>query len=109
MKPLPDGEPEMYQCIECSAPTWDEDSLCLTCELKIQDERQLKYGIGVGDIVSVNFNNAQTTLCNRAEVIDIPIATGDFWHFRELWSDTVHYVSEGCTVTKLKDQERDDH
>jgi len=53
-----------------------------------------------GDIVTVNFNNAQITLCHRAEVIYKPYASDDCWIFKELSTGDVHYVSEGCTVTK---------
>jgi len=56
--------------------------------------------IRAGDIVRVDFNGAQTTLCHRAEVIRIPCATGDSWIFRDIDSRAVHYVSEGCTISK---------
>ncbi len=52
--------------------------------------------------VSVNFNNAQVTLCHRATVIAIPAATGDSWVFEDLDTGRVHYVSEGCTVTIIE-------
>lgn len=55
-----------------------------------------------GDIVSVSFNNARFTLCHEAELIYRPCATGDSWIFRELITDTLHYVSEGCTVTLVR-------
>jgi hypothetical protein len=58
-----------------------------------------------GDIVRVDFNNAQTTLCNRAEVLNIPCATGESWIFKNVESHNptgeIYYVSEGCTVTLL--------
>ena len=53
-----------------------------------------------GDTVTVNFYNAQTTLCHSAEVIYKPCATGDSWIFKDLQTGDVHYVSEGCTITK---------
>lgn len=53
----------------------------------------------VGDYVEVNFNNAQITLCHRAEILYIPVATGDSWHFKDLDTGQIHYVSEGCTIT----------
>lgn len=62
------------------------------------------HKINVGDLVCVNFNTAQYTLCSRAEVLYIPGGTGDSWHFRDTSNDTIHYVSEGCTITKLKDE-----
>ena len=55
-----------------------------------------------GNIVEVNFNNAQYTLCSAAEVLHVPCATGDSWHFRDIKTNTIHYVSEGCTVTFMQ-------
>jgi len=60
----------------------------------------MEYKISVNDVVRVNFNGAQTTLCKSAEVLSIPYATGDSWIFRDLDTREIHYVSEGCTVTK---------
>ncbi len=61
--------------------------------------------ITVGDLVRVNFNNAQFTLGKLMTVLYKPCATGDSWIFRDELSDppnkTIHYVSEGCTITKL--------
>lgn len=57
--------------------------------------------IEIGDIVCVNFNNSQYTLCSRARVDHIPVANGDSWQFYDLSTNKVHYVSEGCTVTLL--------
>jgi hypothetical protein len=48
----------------------------------------------------VNFNNAQITLCYEAELISYPRATGDSWIFKDLRTGFLHYVSEGCTVSK---------
>jgi len=56
--------------------------------------------IRVGDIVSVDFNNSKYTLLSYAEVLHVPCATGDSWHFKEPATGNIHYVSEGCTVTK---------
>ena len=53
--------------------------------------------IKAGDVVQVDFNNAQVTLCLKATVVRRPCATGDSWIFRD--GDFLHYVSEGCTVT----------
>ena len=61
-----------------------------------------EHTIEVGDIVSVNFNNAQYTLSPRAIVLKTPAATGDSWVFKDLKTKEVHYVSEGCTITKLE-------
>jgi hypothetical protein len=57
--------------------------------------------IKVGDLVCVNFNNAQYTLCSKANVLAVPCATGDSWVFEDCKNGKVHYVSEGCTITKL--------
>lgn len=56
--------------------------------------------IKIGDTVKVNFNNAQTTLCSSAEVILMPCAPWDNWVFKDLQTGDVHYVGEGCTITK---------
>jgi hypothetical protein len=56
--------------------------------------------IEIGDVVSVNFNNAQTTLSFNATVLAIPCATGDSWVFRDDATRYIHYVSEGCTISK---------
>lgn len=58
--------------------------------------------IEVGDIVVVNFNGSRYTLCSRAEVLNIPCATGDSWVFKETESGMIHYVSEGCTISLLQ-------
>ena len=61
--------------------------------------------IEVGDFVHVDFNCAQFTLCHRAEVIYMPSVTGDSWVFRDTKTGDTHYVSEGCTITKLTNKE----
>ena len=53
------------------------------------------------DRVLVNFNNVQYTLCRKAKVLHVPCATGDSWQFEDLNTGDIHYVSEGCTVSKL--------
>lgn len=55
--------------------------------------------IDVGDRVTVRFISAQVTLCVDAEVLYVPCATGDSWHFLDSFGQ-IHYVSEGCTITK---------
>ena len=55
----------------------------------------------IGDFVHVDFNNAQMTLCHRAEVKYIPSAIGDSWVFKDMETGQIHYVNEGCTVSKL--------
>lgn len=63
----------------------------------------MKPEIEIGDNVSVNFHGSAFTLCCTAKVISIPCATGDSWVFQDNMLGTIHYVSEGCTVTKLVD------
>ena len=55
-----------------------------------------------GDVVRVNFNNAQVTLCESATVLYTPCATGDSWIFKDNKTGEIHYVSEGCTITKCQ-------
>jgi len=62
------------------------------------------WEIKVGDLVHVDFNNAQFTLCSRAVVHYKPQATGDSWIFEDCDNGKIHYVSEGCTITKLDDE-----
>lgn len=59
------------------------------------------------DPVRVSFHGAQTTLCAYAMVLYMPCATGDSWVFQDLLSGTIHHVSEGCTVTRLREPETD--
>ena len=56
--------------------------------------------IKIGDIVSVNFNNSQVTLCKSATVISKPCQPGDWWIFQDDNTSLLYYVSEGCTVSK---------
>jgi hypothetical protein len=53
-----------------------------------------------GDIVLVNFHNIGWTLSGRAKVLNVPRATGESWHIKDLETGDIHYISEGCTVTK---------
>jgi hypothetical protein len=62
----------------------------------------MKDLIKVGDCVAVNFNNAQITLSHCAVVEHIPVATGDSWVFRDDNTGQLHYVSEGCTISKIE-------
>ena len=61
----------------------------------------MKPLIAVGDHVAVNFNNAQWTMSRDAVVKYIPAATGDSWVFEDVKTGQIHYVSEGCTISKL--------
>ena len=58
--------------------------------------------IQIDDIVCVNFNNAQFTLCQEARVLHVPSQPGDSWIFLDLETLKLHYVSEPCTVTLIK-------
>lgn len=64
-------------------------------------EIQRKQKILEGDIVHVDFNCSQLTLCHKAKVLNVPHATGESWHFEDIDTGDIHYVSEGCTITKL--------
>ena len=59
--------------------------------------------IEVGDVVSVNFHNIQFTLCFRAKVEYVPCSMCDGWIFRDVNTNEIHYVSEGCTITKIQE------
>jgi len=61
-----------------------------------------KKEIVVGDIVRVNFNNLQFTFIDRGEVRNIPSAIGESWIIYDIDDGRVHYISEGCTITKLE-------
>lgn len=57
--------------------------------------------IEMGDIVTVNFYGSSIKLCHKAQVVKKPRATGDSWVFLDIETKELHYISEGCTVTKL--------
>ena len=56
--------------------------------------------IKTGDIVRVDFNGSQITLSFKAELLKIPIVTGDSWVFKDERTGFINYVSEGCTISK---------
>ena len=58
--------------------------------------------ITAGDTVSVDFNHARFSL-GLVEVVYVPVATGDSWIFKDHINNKTHYVSEGCTITRLND------
>ena len=60
--------------------------------------------IHCGDTVRVDFNNSQYTLCSSATVLFMPSCAGDCWGFKDNKTGDIHYVSEGCTVTKILTQ-----
>ncbi len=53
-----------------------------------------------GDTVTVNFNGSQVTLCRSAKILNIPNATGDSWVVEDSDTGYIHYISEGCTISK---------
>jgi hypothetical protein len=61
---------------------------------------ETKDQIKIGDRVVVSFNNSQVTLSRNATILAIPCATGDSWVFRDDETKLIHYVSEGCTISK---------
>jgi len=67
-----------------------------------------KHQIQIGDLVCVNFNNAQYTLASEARVLYVPCATGDSWQFQDINSEEIHYVSEGCTISLIEKQNQSD-
>ena len=61
--------------------------------------------IEIGDIVRVDFHNAQFTLCYEGKVHYMPQATGDSWIIENIGTNIeekgkLYYISEGCTITK---------
>lgn len=63
----------------------------------------MKTELKINDIIRVNFNNVQITLCRKARLLHIPVSLGDSWVFRDMETQQIHYVSEGCTVSSFKD------
>jgi len=61
-----------------------------------------EHEIGPNDVVIVSFQNSQSVLCHKATVIHQPENPGESWIFKDLETGIIHYVSEGCTVTKRK-------
>lgn len=55
----------------------------------------------LGDEVCVNFNHSMNTLSSRAVLKCIPFQVGGIWIFKDSHDGTIHYVTEGCTVTLL--------
>ena len=60
----------------------------------------IKDTIEEGDVVQVDFNNAHVTLSHAAIVISKPCQPGDWWIFRDEETGLLHYISEGCTISK---------
>lgn len=55
------------------------------------------------DVVSVNFYGSCVALCNEAVVLSKPDCPGDHWIFKDNKTGIVHYVSEPCTVSLVKE------
>ena len=53
-----------------------------------------------GDIVQVDFNGAQITLCRTAEVIHKPNIIGVAWVFKAVDTGFTYHVTEGCTISR---------
>ena len=53
-----------------------------------------------GDTVSVNFHGSQSTLVRDGIVRNVPCQTGDSWIVEDTEYQLIHYISEGCTITK---------
>jgi len=73
--------------------------------LKVEQGKLEKFAethpcIEIGDTVVVCFNGAQITLCYYAIVLSVPLGVGDPWVFQDTQTGFLHYVSEGCTVSK---------
>jgi hypothetical protein len=58
--------------------------------------------LSVNDIVSVNFHAAQITLCHRAKILFLRANLEDSWVLECLDTGSLYYVSEPCTLTRLK-------
>jgi hypothetical protein len=56
--------------------------------------------IEIGDIVSVNKDDACINLIVRAEVLNVPRAEGDAWGFRDLDNPREVWTTERITITK---------
>lgn len=55
-----------------------------------------------GDIVNVDFNNSQHTLCSKAILLYRPSQGNDSWIFKDTKTKKLYYVSEGCTVSLIE-------
>lgn len=53
-----------------------------------------------GDIVRVTFYNANITLARKAEVLHVPQKAGESWIIKDTEDNNIHYINEGCTITK---------
>ena len=62
-------------------------------------DEQMKEGFKEGSIVQVNINSAKMTLCGKALVLYVPVATGDSWIFKDLFKNRIVQTSEPITLT----------
>lgn len=63
--------------------------------------KRLNHSIDVGDLVAVSIHAGDVVISPSAIVEYMPVATGDSWIFRDTKTNQIHYISEGCTVSKL--------
>lgn len=56
--------------------------------------------IEIGDLVSVNKDDACMNLILRAKVLHVPVATGDSWGFLDLDSQNEIWTTERITIIK---------
>jgi len=73
---------------------------CLEAAPQATGVDEMTTHIEIGDTVVVCFNGAQITLCYYAIVLSVPLGVGDPWVFQDTQTGFLHYVSEGCTVSK---------
>ena len=64
----------------------------------------MKHKLELTDVVSVNFHRSKFTLCRKAILIKFPTTAGDNWIFKDVDTNQIHYISEGCTVTSIKEE-----
>jgi len=54
-----------------------------------------------GDEVIVNFMSNSFTLMDRGEVLHVPLAAGECWIIKDKTTNSLHYISEGCSIIRL--------
>lgn len=59
--------------------------------------------IEIGDIVQVNRDEAAMNLILRAQVLNVPRATGDAWGFLDLSNGCEVWTTETLTIYKRKE------
>ena len=53
-----------------------------------------------GDIVKVKYYSQMWTLTDNGKVLNVPVSTDDSWIIEDMDTGDIHYISEGCTITK---------